>query len=534
MVCECGNVNNSAAQFCGGCGKAVRKPISEAATAVSAHPAARPSTRMSRVRVAALMVTVAVAATGYWWFTRPPGVYVTDNGGLFPIEVDGKHGFMNSSGETVVKPEFEEVGGFSEGLSGVKVGTKYGYIDTEGRLVITPQFDAAMPFRFGRAAVKLCCGPGFSSGGKNRFGFITTDGKYIGTPDLLWVSDRGFNGELTPVQAADGRVGFLNRSGELMHMGKVHSANSHGYSEGLAAAALDNRWGFVDPQGDWVINPQFEAVTGFSAGLAAVTVGGRVGYVDRAGRFAINPQYKSGDPFTDNLAVVRSPDDMSAVIDKAGTVVVPFGTYAHIGTFRDGLAPVLADGKYGFIDTKGTLALPAEYDYAEPFQNGLARVWALDKSGYITKAGAFVVNPFPGTTLKAERERIANEEKLAAERAEQERVSAEAARVAAEVKAAEERARLIAELPTRIVGNWRWSDSTTDYRADGSIHGVTNAGVKFVNSWRLSGETLTVRMVSRAGRPYNGEESFVVEAVDDTTLRVRGARDQIFSAVRIR
>jgi len=33
----------------------------------------------------------------------------------------------------------------------------------------------------------------------------------------------------------------------------------------------------------------------------------------------------------------------------------------------------------------------------------LARVTALGKEAYITTAGAFVVNPFPGTTVPAEK-----------------------------------------------------------------------------------------------------------------------------------
>src|ERR1035441_6437514 len=108
MRCKCGFENAADARFCGSC-----------------------------------RAVLVVAAAGYWWMNRPPGPYKPDNGGLYPINVNGKYGFMDRSGKTVVTPQFDGAGGFSEGLAQVRVGTKSGYINTKGVLVITPQFDAA-------------------------------------------------------------------------------------------------------------------------------------------------------------------------------------------------------------------------------------------------------------------------------------------------------------------------------------------------------------------------------------------------------
>ena len=37
-----------------------------------------------------------------------------------------------------------------------------------------------------------------------------------------------------------------------------------------------------------------------------VSVGGRAGYIDKDGKFAINPQFESGTQFRDGLAAVRT------------------------------------------------------------------------------------------------------------------------------------------------------------------------------------------------------------------------------------
>jgi translation initiation factor 6 (eIF-6) len=53
--------------------------------------------------------------------------------------------------------------------------------------------------------------------------------------------------------------------------------------------------------------------------------------------------------------------------------------------FREGLAGVEINGKYGFIDTKGNLVIPPVYDDAWHFSEGLARVEINGKWGYIDK-----------------------------------------------------------------------------------------------------------------------------------------------------
>ena len=67
--------------------------------------------------MAIVAVVVVVAAVGYWWMNRPPERYKPDNGGLYPINVNGKYGFMDRSGKTMITPQFDEAYGFSEGCA---------------------------------------------------------------------------------------------------------------------------------------------------------------------------------------------------------------------------------------------------------------------------------------------------------------------------------------------------------------------------------------------------------------------------------
>jgi len=73
------------------------------------------------------------------------------------VKIDKKWGFVNNSGETIIKPQFDWVGDFSEGLAVIQVGEKQGYLDKNGKIVVEPKFDFASEFSEGLAWVLEDC-----------------------------------------------------------------------------------------------------------------------------------------------------------------------------------------------------------------------------------------------------------------------------------------------------------------------------------------------------------------------------------------
>src|SRR6218665_3272027 len=57
------------------------------------------------------------------------------------------------------------------------------------------------------------------------------------------------------------------------------------------------------------------------------------------------------------------------------------------------LAPVKIDGKWGYIDKSGKIAINPQFDFAWEFQEGLAVIQLDWKCGYIDKTGKIVINP---------------------------------------------------------------------------------------------------------------------------------------------
>ncbi|MGN7055431.1 WG repeat-containing protein, partial [Neisseria sp. P0003.S004] len=62
-----------------------------------------------------------------------------------------KYGYINTKGEMVIPPKYEEAFYFNEGLAAVKILDKWGYIDKRNQWVIPARYKSAYNFEDGMA-----------------------------------------------------------------------------------------------------------------------------------------------------------------------------------------------------------------------------------------------------------------------------------------------------------------------------------------------------------------------------------------------
>lgn len=314
---------------------------------------------------------------------------------LFPIVVNGRWGFVNGAGETVINPQFDRAEVFAEGLAPVRLG-HWGYVDAAGKLAINPQFDKADGFSEGLAAVKLGGGGGnpfvpfdprpFSPfGGGGRYGFINSEGKYIINPQF---DDAGnFSDGLAAVKM--GKWGFVDKTGKIVINPQFDEANA--FSEGLAVIKLSGRFGYTDKNGQLVINPQFERAQAFSEGLAGIRMGGRWGFVDKTGKTSINAQFDEVGPFVKGLAPARQSKRWGYINPAGNFIINP--QFDDAAAFSEGLAAVRQSGRWGYVDASGKIMINPQFDEAAGFTNHLARVKTGGRFGYINPDGKYIYNP---------------------------------------------------------------------------------------------------------------------------------------------
>lgn len=82
-------------------------------------------------------------------------VYPFVNAEPAAVCINGKWGFVDTAGNVVIKPAYENAKSFSAGLGAVCVEGKWGYINTSGTIRIEPKFEDCRPFSAsGIAALK--------------------------------------------------------------------------------------------------------------------------------------------------------------------------------------------------------------------------------------------------------------------------------------------------------------------------------------------------------------------------------------------
>ncbi|MDY7013649.1 MAG: WG repeat-containing protein [Cyanobacteriota bacterium] len=298
-------------------------------------------------------------------------------------------------------PEIQAFGTFSEGLTMARFANgKIGYIDARGQTVIPPQFDAARTFTEERAAVAI------GSGETAEWGYIDLQGNFVVAPQFAEVAD--FSEGLAATSLDGQTFGFIDLAGQEAIAPQFDAVLP--FSEDLAAVYRDGEWGYIDQTGTVVIPFQFTAAASFRDGLARVEEGGKFGFIDRAGMQAIAPQFSAARDFSRGLAAARDETSQQwGYIDKTGNwAIAP--QYNAAQDFSEGLAGVAIGEKWGFIDRSGNLAIPFKfysprtiYDSTVgpdadplavlPFDNGLALARNGTSVGFIDRLGRWHVEP---------------------------------------------------------------------------------------------------------------------------------------------
>lgn len=189
----------------------------------------------------------------------------------------------------------------------------------------------------------------------------------------------------------DGKWGFIDTNGNMVIEPKYIAVWS--FSEGLAAVQIqDGKWGFINTEGNEVIKPQFDAAWYFSEGLAVIKQGKYFGYINTSGEIVIEPKYTDAINFTAEITAVQKDEDKYGFIDKKGNEVTNF-IYYEKTEFSDGLAEIFVKYESGFIDESGNTVIEMVLDDAKSFSENLCAFSKEGKWGYIDKSGKEVIAP---------------------------------------------------------------------------------------------------------------------------------------------
>ncbi len=314
--------------------------------------------------------------------------------GLFPVNVNGKFGYIDKSGNEIIPPQFDYAGNFSEGLAPVSILGKWGFIDKTGTIIINLLYTDVGKFSEGVAPVMI-------GGERNvsmqlgrqhyiyfdfkteewilngKWGYIDKHGNYKINPqyDLAFEFHEGLalimTYELVSELHKDGvsyygasKYGYIDKNGKIVIDVKYDDASN--FSEGLASVKLEHEKYFINKTNSFIVNlSKFDNVWSLSQGLSKVQKDYKCGYINKYGKIVIKMNYDNAGMFSEGLAPV------------------------NIGAYLDYYMQP-AGGKWGYIDTTGTTIIVPQYDEANEFCNGLAKVKIKSINGYIDKNNNFI------------------------------------------------------------------------------------------------------------------------------------------------
>ena len=79
----------------------------------------------------------------------------------------------------------------------------------------------------------------------------------------------------------------------------------------------DNLYGYMNAQGDTIIEPQFDYAYKFSEGFATVVIDEKYGFIDDRGHLTLTPQFDKVGSFSEGLAFFQNDDDYGYVDKNA-------------------------------------------------------------------------------------------------------------------------------------------------------------------------------------------------------------------------
>lgn len=210
--------------------------------------------------------------------------------------------------------------------------------------------------------------------------------------DVVAVAD--YYGELD-------KVGYIDKEGDFVIEPKFDDAKD--FYEGLAPAKLDGKWGYIDKTGEFVIHPQFDRADIFSSGVAAVEVDDKWGYIDKTGEFIILPSQDKPTRFVEGLAsFVSEENGKVGYKDTTGNFVIE-PEYDYVDRyFVEGYAFVSKDisdifSSRGFIDREGNFtSMEVEsLGWTAWFSEGLYPICKEGNElwGYIDNTGEYIIEP---------------------------------------------------------------------------------------------------------------------------------------------
>lgn len=312
--------------------------------------------------------------------------------GLAVVKLNNKYGYINTEGKLVIKPKYTAAYAFNEGHAVVELNDDYHnrlLIDKKGNVVFNfldkykQQVDSTatniLVSNYQLSDNKIAVYT-FTKEGKTLSSVLDSTGKVLFTKQLAKIKPYKNNIAIAIKDkcktGSDNCFMLIDHKGKILTKKLYYPLRRIKQNTFLAGDVFTRKKLIINNKED-VLLPKIEKglqinFDDLSNNLEFIRVGkgGYGGYIDRNGELVIDIKYMSTSAFSEGLAFVKKLDNTVLCIDKEDNIIFkidakheahwsfPFSYKPYlIGTFKNGLATLfmIVDGNHKIVqvDTKG-------------------------------------------------------------------------------------------------------------------------------------------------------------------------------------
>jgi len=134
-------------------------------------------------------------------------------------------------------------------------------------------------------------------------------------------------------------------------------------NEGLFPALKNGKYGFVNEEGKWIIQPSYQEVGTFSEKIGSYRISTAWGTIGTDGKILSEAKWEKINHFTGGLAIAES-GKKNYLIYPSGELAYPEGL-DQISKLKEGFYLVENDSKTGLLNSSGKLILPISFDQVQ-------------------------------------------------------------------------------------------------------------------------------------------------------------------------
>lgn len=337
---------------------------------------------------------------------------ILENGLMF-IPDSGYVGLINRKGETIIPIKYLAISEFTNGIAIIKnKKEKFGLVDDQGNILTPIVYDRIYEERFDllRQHIEKMDEEVLSNGllpakkqinDKSKWGVIDLNGNVI-IPFLydymgLFTQDVALVGEYYDGNKI--KWGIINKKGTLVLPVTYNGLGNFQY--GASYTYINNKAGFINLKGEKISEFKYDYATDYVNGFAKVGITKEIpntgrywSFVDRNGVEITKRYYDKVHDFREGLARVEL-NSKYGFIDTLGQEIIPINHTATLEYVFDGYVIATDDGQLWEVkDKSNNILVPFKYNLIMPVseRENLFRIMIFDYKTGQTKEGFVNIN----------------------------------------------------------------------------------------------------------------------------------------------